>query len=70
VVHLIDPVEIHLEQAKARSAASGTCDFADRPDAERGGLQPLVDLDVSPVRAGQFQAESFAVRIATCGDQC
>ena len=24
VVHLIDPVEIHLEQAKARSAASGT----------------------------------------------
>jgi len=33
---------------------------------------PLVDLDVSPVgelNAGQFQAESFGVRIAACGDQ-
>src|SRR5437588_10717145 len=49
-----------------------TCDLADRPDAGRGGLQPLVDLDVSPVgqlNAGQFQAESFGVRIAACGDQ-
>src|SRR6266436_616694 len=49
-----------------------TCDLADRPDARRGGLQPLVDLDVSPVgelNAGQFQAESFGVRIAACGDQ-
>jgi hypothetical protein len=48
-----------------------TCDLADRPDAGRGGLQPLVDLDVSPVgelNAGQFQAESFGVRIAACGD--
>ena len=47
-----------------------TCDLADRPDARRGGLQPLVDLDVSPVgelNAGQFQAESFGVRIAACG---
>ena len=38
-----------------------TRDLADRPDAGRGGLQPLVDLDVSPVgelNAGQFQAES------------
>src|SRR5436309_3360267 len=46
-----------------------TCDLADRPDAGRGGLQPLVDLDVSPVgelNAGQFQAESFGVRIAAC----
>src|SRR5207245_5785424 len=49
-----------------------TCDLADRPDARRGGLQPLVDLDVSPVgelNAGQFQAKSFGVRIAACGDQ-
>src|SRR5947209_13935409 len=49
-----------------------TCNLADRPDAGRGGLQPLVDLDVSPVgefNAGQFQAESFGVRIAACGDQ-
>src|SRR5580700_8214165 len=49
-----------------------TCDLADRPDAGRGGLQPLVDLDVSPVgelNAGQFQAESFGVRTAACGDQ-
>src|SRR5437879_6653437 len=49
-----------------------TCDLADRPDAGRGGLQPLVDLDVSPVselNAGQFQTESFGVRIADCGDQ-
>src|SRR5260370_39880456 len=49
-----------------------TCDLADRPDAGRGGLQPLVDLDVSPVselNAGQFQAESLGVRIAACGDQ-
>src|SRR4029077_16158756 len=49
-----------------------TCDLADRPDAGRGGLQPLVDLDVSPVgelNAGQFQAEPFGVWIATCGDQ-
>ena len=49
-----------------------TCDLADRPDAGRGGLQPLVDLEVSPVsefNAGQFQAESFGVRIAGCGDQ-
>jgi len=48
-----------------------TCDLADRPDAGRGGLQPLVDLDVSPVgelNAGQFQIESFGVRIAACGD--
>src|SRR3984893_15234412 len=49
-----------------------TCDLADRPDAGRGGLQPLVDLDVSPVgelNAGELQAESFGVRIAACGDQ-
>src|SRR5882672_11029987 len=49
-----------------------TRDLADRPDAGRGGLQPLVDLDVSPVgklNAGQFQTESFGVRIAACGDQ-
>src|SRR6266853_927515 len=49
-----------------------TGDFADRPDAGRGGLQSLVDLDVSPVgelNAGQFQAESFGVRIAACRDQ-
>src|SRR5207237_3337353 len=49
-----------------------TCDLADRPDAGRGGLQPLVDLDVSPVgelNAGQFQAESFGVRLSACGDQ-
>src|SRR6266850_8005633 len=49
-----------------------TCDLADRPDAGRGGLQPVVDLDVSPLgelNAGQFQAEFFGVRIAACGDQ-
>src|SRR5882762_7941289 len=49
-----------------------TCDLADRPDAGRGGLQPLIDLDVSPageLNAGQFQAKSFGVRIAACGDQ-
>ena len=37
-----------------------TCDLADRPHAGRGCLQPLVDLDASPVgelNAGQFQAE-------------
>ena len=48
-----------------------TCDLADRPDAGRGGLQSLVDLDVSPVgelNAGQFQAKSFGVRSAACGD--
>src|SRR5882757_489560 len=48
------------------------CDLADRPDAGRGGLQPLVDLDVSPVselNAGQFQVESFGVRLAARGDQ-
>src|SRR5580692_9856104 len=48
------------------------CDLADRPDAGRGGLQPFVDLDVSSVgelNAGQFQAESFGVRMAACGDQ-
>jgi hypothetical protein len=47
-----------------------TCDLADRPDAGRGGLQPLVDLDESPVgelNAGQFQAESYGVRIAASG---
>src|SRR5216684_1444360 len=49
-----------------------TGDLADRPDAERSGLKPLVDLDVSTAgefNAGQFQAESFGVRIAACGDQ-
>src|SRR5882672_6209458 len=49
-----------------------TGDLADRPDAGRGGLKPLIDLDVSPVgeiHAGQFQAKSFRVRIAACGDQ-
>src|ERR1700756_2172993 len=49
-----------------------TCNLADRPDAGRSSLQPLVDLDVSPVgelNAGQFQAESFRVRFAACGDQ-
>src|SRR5437879_12565265 len=49
-----------------------TCHLADCPDAGRGGLQPLVDLDVSPVgelNAGQLQAESFGVRIAACGEQ-
>src|SRR5438445_11170789 len=49
-----------------------TCDLADRPDAGRGGLQPLVDLDVSPVRelnACLFQAESFGVRFTARGDQ-
>src|SRR3981081_69100 len=49
-----------------------TCDLSDRPDAGRGGLLPLVDLDVSPVgqlNAGQFQAESFGVRLSASGDQ-
>src|ERR1700740_931458 len=49
-----------------------TCALADRPDAGRGGLQPIVDLDISPVgelNAGLFQAESFGVRIAACGYQ-
>src|SRR4029077_14345156 len=49
-----------------------TCDFADRPHTRRCGLQPLVDLDVSPLgelNSRQFQAESFRVRIAACGDQ-
>ena len=47
-------------------------DLADRPHSRRCRLQPLVDLDVSPVgelNAGQFQAESFGVRVAACGDQ-
>src|SRR5207302_10992276 len=46
-----------------------TCDLAYRPDAGRGGLQPLVDLDVSPVgelNAGQFRAESLGVWSAPC----
>ncbi len=50
----------------------GTGDLADRPDAGSGGLQSLIDLDVSPVgelNAGQFHAKSFGVRIAACGDQ-
>src|SRR5258708_10858507 len=49
-----------------------TGDLADRPDTGRGGLQPLVDLDISPVgelNAGQLQAESFGVRRASSGDQ-
>jgi len=49
-----------------------TGDFADRRDAGSGGLEPLIDLDVAPVgelNAGQFEAESFGVRIAACGDQ-
>src|ERR1700733_1021416 len=49
-----------------------TSDLADRPDAGHGGLQPFIDLDVSPVgelNAGHFQAESFGVRFAACGDQ-
>src|SRR5712672_988522 len=49
-----------------------TRDLADRPDAGRAGLQPLVDLDVPTLgefNAGQFQAEPFGVRIAACGDQ-
>src|ERR1700751_1777702 len=48
-----------------------TGDLADRPDARRGSLQTLIDLEVSPVgelNAGQFQAESFGVRLAACGD--
>jgi hypothetical protein len=45
------------------------CDLADRPDTGRGGLQPLVDLDVSgEVNTGQFQTESFGIRLAACGD--
>src|ERR1700756_2302020 len=49
-----------------------TCDLADRPHTRRCRLQPLVDLDVSPLgelNSRQFQAESFRVRIAACGDQ-
>src|SRR5437870_8152367 len=49
-----------------------TGDLADRPDAGRAVIQPLVNLDVSPVselNACQFQTESFGVRIAACGDQ-
>jgi len=35
-----------------------TCDLADRPDAGRSGLQPLVDLNVSPLgelNTGEFR---------------
>src|SRR3984893_11332129 len=49
-----------------------TCDLAASRHAWRYGVQRLVDLDVSPVgelNAGQFQAESFSVRIAACGDK-
>src|ERR1700756_4776449 len=45
------------------------CDLTDRPNAGRGGLQSLVDLDVSTVgefNAGQFQAKSFGVGNAPC----
>jgi len=45
--------------------------FSDGPDAGRGGLQAVVDLDISAIGefdAGQFQAESFGVRIAACGN--
>src|SRR6201998_4768565 len=50
--------------------ASG--DLTNRPDTGRGGLQSLINLYVSPVgelHAGQFQAESFGVRLAASGDQ-
>src|ERR1700739_5010523 len=50
--------------------ASG--DLTNRPDTGRGGLQSLINLYVSPVgelNAGQFQAESFGVRLAAHGDQ-
>src|SRR4029077_2066233 len=46
--------------------------LADCPNAGRGGLQPLIDLDVSPVGeldASNLQAKSFGVRMAACGDQ-
>src|ERR1700732_4458899 len=65
-MHYTEIVDADVRELRA------TCDLADRPDAGRGGLQPLVDLDVSPfgeLNAGQFQAESFGVRIAACGDQ-
>ena len=38
-----------------------TGDLADRPDAGRGGLQPLVDLDVSPV--GELNASQPDISI-------
>src|SRR5580704_147942 len=65
----MDDAEIVDADVRELGAA---CDLADRPDAGRGGLQPLVNLDVPPVgelHAGQFQAESFGVRMASCGDQ-
>src|SRR5690242_4435888 len=49
-----------------------SCDLANRPHPGCGGLEPLVDLDVAPVgqlNAGQFQAKSFGVRFAACGNQ-
>src|SRR6201984_776793 len=49
-----------------------TCDLADRPDAVRGGLQPLIDLYISPLgelNAGQFQSESRGVWSAPCRDK-
>src|SRR3981189_1720026 len=65
----MDYAEIVDADGRERGAAGG---LADCPDAGGGGLQPLVDLDVSPVgelNAGQFQAKSFGVRIAARGNQ-
>src|ERR1700745_85500 len=49
-----------------------TCDLADRPHTRRCRLQPLVDLDVSPLGeldSRRVQAECFRGRVAACGDQ-
>jgi hypothetical protein len=46
--------------------------FANRPNAGRGRLQAIVDLDVSAVgqlNAGQLQAESLCIRITACRHQ-
>ncbi len=48
------------------------CNFADCPNAGRGRLKSLVDLDISTVGLldpGQLQSKSFGIRSAARRDQ-
>src|SRR5262249_13948694 len=48
------------------------CDLADCPNARRGCLQSIVDLDESLVgqfNPGQLQPEPFCIRSAACRDE-
>src|SRR5262245_25988810 len=74
--HAINTVEVVMHHTEVVDAdvceLRAARNLADRPNAERGGLKSLVDINISAFGqfdSGQFQSESFGIRSAAQRNQ-